>query len=1113
MAPSNVGRIRKAVKIKGLRFAMSAALTLLPSVVFCQSSPAAGSIPGAAVNPGVLTTVAGIVRTALDVPVPGASVRAVHLASDRSWVTWTTEDGKFSYPGLPSGRYRLEVKQLGFAADQIELELAYGTATEAQITLHVEVSPAIATDSKRAEALTAPVKAAATSPEGAEPAKELIPAISKMKSATVPAGRVKLSLGPSRSPSKKQPLSVAGAVPTEGGSSTPDNESLSDTYSVSGTVNRAGSLDSTTTQAPAETTAFGQGIEKLWAQHRLSRVSSNRMHFTFHDSYDNSAWDARPYSLRGPGGPQANHDENRFGTSIGGPLYIPHVYDGRQHTYIFVSDEFDRSNSLRDFFATVPTLSERSGDFSDRGIQLFDPMSSLSGPRTPLGSAIPQDRLDKAALRMLQFLPIPNLPGFVQNFHLQTVMPATTSHVNIKILHTISHRLNLLASYGANISNAQRPNSLPQLTSHTSGLGQAVTLGLTHNWTSRLINESRFTWSRNANNTLNSFAFKRNIVDELGIQGVSQDPNDWGVPLVRFSNFSDLNDVAAAVDRNQTFRVTDNLTSSHAKHTIRTGVTIRWSQINRLSNPTARGEFTFTGLMTSQLDNLGQPVEGTGLDFADFLMGYAQSTTARFGNPSTYFRSRGYGAYVQDAWRVHPRFTVNLGVRYELATPPVEAFNRIANLVLNPEITAAAVVVPGQIDPFTGKKLPRALMNTDWNNWAPRIGIAWRPPAKIPLVFRAGYAIFYDESIYNRLSRSMANQPPFAKSQKRQTTTATVLKLENGFPLESSQTIGNSVAVDPNLQMSYAQVWNVSVESRLKRNLVVDVTYTGTKGTNLDRLRAPNRATPGSPFSTDLTRRIPNAPGFTYETDGASSIFHALQLRVERQMSHGFMVQGKYTFGKSIDDASSIGGGVPVVVQNDDNFRAERGLSSFDVRHQFRGTTTYELPFGPKKRWLHHGSLSGTFSNLRVSGSTTISTGTPFTALLVGNAADNTGTGSNFSTRPDQTGNPNLSSDQRTPLHFFNTAAFALPPPLQYGDAERNTITGPGTFWTDFSLLKKLKFGEGGKVSADARWDVQNLTNTPNFVGLHTFLGSTLFGSVRSTKPMRNMNLMLRVNF
>jgi hypothetical protein len=1033
--------------------------------------------------------------------VPGAAVRVVHLASGRSWVGWTAGDGKFSYPGLPAGRYRLEVKQLGFGTVRTETDFAVGTAIEAQLTLHVGVSSTTAGDGKPAEAKLAPANAVSTAPESAQPAEESTPGVSMKKAKTTSTANVQPRPSLSNSKPKEQPLSAAEAVPTD------------DAYLVNGTVDRGASLDGPTKQAPTEATNFGAGIEKLWSEHRLSRLSSNRMHFSFHDRHDNSVWDAQPYSLGGSSGPKISHYDNSFGMSIGGPLYIPHVYDGRQRTFFFINEEFDRSNPLRDFFATVPTSSERTGDFSDRGVQLFDPTSSLTGPRTPFGSRIPADRLDKAALGMLQFLPLPNLPGFVQNFHLQSVLPTTNHHVNVKILHTISPRLNLMASYNANIWNAQNPNTLPELTSNTSGLGQAVTLGLTLNWTSRLIHETRVNWSRNANNTLNAFAFKRNIVDELGIQGVSQVPSDWGVPLARFTNFTDLNDPVPALHRNQALRVIDSLAYSLPKHTIHTGVEIHWSQINKDSNPVPRGEFAFTGLMTSQLDTQGQPIANTGFDFADFLMGFAQSTTVRFGNPSTYFRSREYIAYVQDAWRVHPRFAVNLGVRYELETPPVEVFNRIADLVLNSDISAAALVTPGQVNPFTGKTMPRALIDTSTNNWAPRIGIAWRPPTKLPVVFRAGYAISYNESIYTHLSLSMANQPPFAQSQERQTTTATVLTLENGFPFQSPNTIGNSVAVDPNYHVGYVQLWNVSVESRLKPNLVVDVTYTGTKGSHLDMLLAPNRATPGSPFSTDLTRRIPNAPGFTYETDGASSIYNALQLRVQRHLAHGLMVQGRYTFGKSIDDASSIGGGVPVVVQDDNNFRAERALSSFDVRQQFRGSFSYDLPFGPKKPWLHNGGLFGAFANLQVSGLTLISTGTPFTALLMGNAADNTGTGSNFSTRPDQIGSANLPSDQRTPLHFFNTSAFVLPPALQYGDAGRNTITGPGTFQTDFSLTKKLRFGEGGRVYTDVRWDVQNLNNTPNFVGLHTFVGSDLFGRVRSAKPMRNMNLMLRVSF
>jgi hypothetical protein len=1102
----------RASKRRSLLLPILAAFIFATSVALCQSSPLSNSNPESEGAATVSTTVAGIVRTAQGIPVPGAIVRVVHLASGRSWAGLTDEDGGFSYRALPAGHHRVQVKQLGFATSETEMNFEPGTPAKVQLTLHVEASTATTTVSKPvskpADAQISP-QAVTAAPKVPKPTEQSTSTVST-KNAEATMGNKSRTLA-SKSKSNEPPISAASAVPSEDPSALAQ-ESAADAYLVSGTVSRAESSSGTTPQS-SEAENYVEGIEKLWTQHRLSRLSSNRMHLSLHERYDSSAWDARPYSLRGPGESQPAHYDNRFGINLGGPLSIPAIYDGSQRTYFFLSAEYNRANPLRDYFATVPTASERAGDFSNRGVEIFDPTSSLTGPRVSLGSVIPQDRLDKAALGMLQFLPLPNLPGLAENFHLQTVLPVTNTYANVKVLHTISPHLNLLATYDVSIQDAQKANSLPLLTSNSSTFGQAVTLGLTQNWTPRLVNETKINWSHNAVNLMNGSATRRNIVGELGILGVSQSPSDWGVPLVHLTNFTDLNDVVPAVNRAQTFRLIDNATYTLAKHTIRAGAELRWRQIHRDTNPIPRGEYTFTGLMTSQLDSTGQPIPETGFDFADFLMGYAQSTAVRFGDPNIHLRSRGYVGFVQDSWRVHPRFAVNLGIRYELITSPEEVFNHLADLVVNSDITAAAVVTPGQVNPFTGKPVPRALINTDLNHWGPRLGIAWRPPTKLPVVFRAGYSILYDDSPNTRIALSMANEPPFAQSQVRQTTTATILTLENGFPAQASPEIGNSVGVDPGIHAAYTQVWNASLETRLNQKLLMDITYTGTKGTNLEHLLAPNRANPGSSFSTDLGRRIPYAPGFTYQTDGASSIYHGVQFRVRRQLASGLSFQGRYTFGKSIDDASSIGGGAPVVVQDDNNLRAERGLSSFDVRHQFRGSFSYEFPLGPKKRWFHEGTLSRVFGNFQITEQATISTGTPFTALLLGSAADNTGTGSNFSTRPDQIGNPNLSGDQRTPLHFFNTDAFVLPAALQYGNTGRNTITGPGAFMTDASLMKKLRFGEGGRFSTDIRWEVRNLINTPNFVGLHTSLGSSLFGSVRSTKPMRDMSLLVRVSY
>jgi trimeric autotransporter adhesin len=1184
------------MKKTGLGFASLTLIALiLPGRAFCQASSAERQEAAAREESApATTTVAGAVRTAQGVLVPGAMVRVVHVASGKSWVTWTDEEGLFSFPNLLAGHYRLEAKILGFALGQGEADFAGATSAGAQLTLHVEV-PSVSVKSVIRETATPETPASPDAPLPENKGGAALAAESSPAGGGKPEGRSTAASTASSGPTKSkksaqdQPLSAAGAAPSDESSPLGDASSAN-AFLMGGSVNRSSNLggpgsfgtvggsngtggvgssatdsfqfpgqDDTSTgkhshrglkgkkkkaqqqQVPSEAENFGQGIEQLWAQHRLSRLSSDQLHFSFVNRLDNSVWDARPFDLVGTGSPKiSNHDE-RFSAHVGGPLYIPHVFDGRQRTFFFFSYELERATQPLDFFATVPTLAERGGDFTDVGAQLFDPTSSLTGPRVPLGSKIPQNRLDPAAVQLLQFYPLPNLPGFVQNFHLQAALPTNSDMLNFKVLHTISPRLNLSASYQNKTSSGINAFTMPQLTNNSSIEGQALNVVLAQNWTSRLINETRVNWSSYTTQTQNAFAFNRNVVAELGINGVSDAPVDWGVPTISLQNYDPLLDTIPVRQNNQTLRVMDNLSYILSKHTIRTGAEVRFIQLNSNTNPNPRGSFNFTGLMTSQLDNSGLPIAGTGLDFADFLMGFPQSTALQFGSSSNNFREREYIGYLQDDWRIHPRFAVNFGVRYEMLTPPADANNRIANLVVNPGITAVALVCaspgvsplcqPGLVDPFTGKALPRSLVYTDTNNWAPRIGIAWRPSAKLPMVVRAGYAIFYNESVFNQLAQSLTNQPPYAQTMSLQTTTQTVLTLQNGFPTQLPTTLTNTVAINPNYQVGNVQVWNLAIEAQPKPSLAIELTYTGTKGTNLDLLRAPNRATPGSPFNTDISRRIPNVLGFTYDTFGASSIYHAGQLLVHRQMSHGLMIEGWYTYSRSIDNASSIGGGstlavllgavaggnaraaTPVVVQNDNNFRAERGRSSFDVTQAFRSQFSYALPFGPTKTWLHHGWASAVLGNLQASGITIINTGMPFTALLSGNLSDNTGTGIVNSSRPDQIASADLPRGQRTSAHFFNTAAFTIPPPLQFGDASRNTITGPGTFVVNFALQKKFKYGEDDRIHLDVRWEVQNLTNTASFAGLRNLVDSDMFGHVSAVKPMRTMDLMLRMSF
>jgi hypothetical protein len=305
----------------------------------------------------------------------------------------------------------------------------------------------------------------------------------------------------------------------------------------------------------------------------------------------------------------------------------------------------------------------------------------------------------------------------------------------------------------------------------------------------------------------------------------------------------------------------------------------------------------------------------------------------------------------------------------------------------------------------------------------------------------------------------------------------------------------------------------LGTETSFSQNWILDLTYTGTKGTNLDLLRAPNRAPLGtSPLNTQVSFQIPDANSFYYDQSGANSIYDALQVRLVHRFTKGVSLQAFYTFAKSLDNASTIGGSTPVVVQQDGNFAAERGLSSFDVRHQVRLFSVYELPFGEHHRHGNHGWAVHVLSNWRLQNIVTWQTGTPYTAYLGGTAADN-GTGASFSLRAEQIGDPNVGICGGAPLSFFNTAAFTTPAPTAYGNQRRGSVEGPCKFSWNSSLAKSFRFGPQERQHLDIRWEVQNLSNTPSFSGLATTLGSSSFGRVTSAAAMRTMDVMVRYNF
>lgn len=844
----------------------------------------------------------------------------------------------------------------------------------------------------------------------------------------------------------------------------------------------------------------------------------NRIRGNFTEQYTNSGFDAHPYPLNVAESPQIPSYRETFGFTLGGPLVIPHVYRGGNKTSWFASYNLQRGRTGLDSFSTVPTAEERLGNFSDTVIAsgpyagtvptIYDPLSSATGARTAFaGNAIPTPRLNSAATGLLQYIPLPNLPGLVQNFHLQEPLPSSNDRVMGRIGQQIDAKNSLNVMYFFNSGRSQSVAGFPELTSHTSTRGQNVSVGESHTFNPHLVNTINLNFNRQRISTLNAFAYQDDIAAELGITGVSTSPFDWGIPSIGFTNFGGLNDPLPSLTRPQTVRASDTLIWSHGKHNIHLGGELRRVQQNTETDPNARGTFSFTGYSTSNFGN-GFPVAGTGYDFADFLLGLPQTTSRRFGVASNYLRTWVTTGFFQDDWRVGAHLTFNYGVRYEYFLPPTEKYGHLSDLSFAPGFTSPAVVTG--LDPGS---LPASLIHSDAHNFSPRVGIAYRPWTQHHLVMRGGYGIFYDGSIYSRMVTNMLDQPPFATASTQTTNPQQELTLEDGFPALSANTIHNTYAADSNFRRPYAQTWNFSMEDELFRNVILSVGYVGTKGTKLDLLLSPNSVNPSASGSQQTS--IPGVQQFLYETSGAASIYHGLQVTLRRQFHSGFSMSGNYTWGKSIDNAASVGGRGGNVPQNSFDLAAERALSSFDVRQRLIINHTYEFPFGEQRHFLNRGGIAARIiGNWQTSGVTTLQSGSPLTAQVAGNQSNNNGSGAFASERANATGLPvSLPRADRTTLNFFNTAAFALPASGQLGTAGRDTITGPGMVNFNMSLGRFFTFSREKNLRARFSIDTSNTFNHPNYSSVATTINAQNFGWVTGVGSMRAVTLSLRFNF
>ena len=754
--------------------------------------------------------------------------------------------------------------------------------------------------------------------------------------------------------------------------------------------------------------------------------NANQPHGSLFYNYGGSVLDAAPYSLNGTPSAKANYNQNRFGATIGGPLNIPHIYKGGTKTFVFANYSGSRSTNAFDQFSTVPTMAERSGDFSSLlGGQPGPAYRSHNARADPEQSAHRHQSRSRAVALILSRNR--TFPGQAGIFILSPPIPATLTRRLSALTTALARttgcwgiRLGRLGARAQQRAQQRQSNDKKKEAAHWSqsinggfsynnarntilnpfpGLGGQQDI---HNYNvnfghsavkGMLLNSARFNYNRSGSRGVNQFTDVNNIEGQLGITGTSQLPSDFGLPILSFApQFTSLQDMSPQFRTGQNLTFSDSIGLTHGKHSWTWGADFRRQMTDVRNSTNARGSFTFTGAATSAVP-CGRTAVSACAPFADFLLGFAQQTSIQFGAAEYHFRANSFDLFTQDNWRAGKNLTLNLGLRYEFVNPQIESSNQLANLDVAPDFSAVAVVLPGQIGPITGKKFPSGLVNPDRNNFAPRIGVAWKPLSKT--VVRAGYGINYNIGQYAGMATQLGFQPPFAIAETNTAPTTTSLTLQNGFPAFTADPnhVTNTYAVDPNYRLAYVQSWNLNIQQEVQSSVVVNLGYTGSKGTHLDIVRAPDQLATGGP------RFLPCLPGtpasvscvqpFLFESSQGSSILHAVMLRVRKRMRHGVSIGGNYVYSKSIDNASSIGGGATVVAQNDLDIAAERGLSSFDQRQRFTADYVYQLPLGKDKKWLNSDSVAEKIFNAIVfSGNATLASGLPFSPRIFGSTSD-----------------------------------------------------------------------------------------------------------------------------
>jgi hypothetical protein len=973
-------------------------------------------------------------------PVPGATVTATQ--ADKTFTAITDPLGAYSFPELSDGTWTIQVEMPGFAAFHQEVQVARDAPASDWNLIMLPLN--------EMHGVAAPASPAPTNTQSAFRRTDV-----KAVAATT----------------------AAAAAPVESDAGAAANDELSqraaDGFLINGTANNAA------TSPFAMAQAFGNN----------RRGSRSLYNGNIGVIFDNSSFDARPFSLTGQDTPRPDYNHVQGVFAFGGPIKIPRLI--RNGPNFFINYQWTRNRNASVGTGLMPDAAERMGNFSNvlnaqgQPVQLIDPAT-----RTPLPSpVIPASEISPQALALLNYYPYPNFPGGTQyNYQIPLLGITHQDSLQTRLNKTIGRKDQISGMFALQSTRSDNPNLFGFLDT-SDVLGLNLNANWRHHFTPRFFINLGYQFSRSSSRFTPFFENRENVSEIAQIAGNNQEPVNWGPPTLNFaSGFSGLSDGLPLFNRNQTNAVSLDNFWARAGHNISFGADFRRQQFNLLSQQDPRGTFTFTGA-------------AAGYDFAGFLLGVPDTSSIAFGNADKYFRSSTYESYINDDWRMNPSFTLNFGVRWEYWSPITEKYGRLVNLDIASGFTAeAAVKATDPIGSLTGQTYSDSLIHPDKGAVQPRIAFSWRPLPASSMVVRAGYGVYYNTSVYLPIATQMAQQYPFSKSLSVQSTPGNLLSMANGF--NATPLVANTFGVDPNFRIGYSQTWQMSVQRDLPGALVVTGSYLGSKGTHEQQEFLPNT------FPAGAANPCPTCPtGLIYLASNGNAIRNAGQLQLRRRLQSGFTASLQYIYSKSIDDGA-LGGrnqGGYLIAQNWLDLGAERALSNFDQRHQLSVQVQYTTGMGTHGGTLVSGWKGALFKEWTASTQITAATGMPLTPVDFLAVA---GTGVTGSIRPENTGAPLYNAPAGL---FLNPAAYAAPPPGEWGNAGRNSITGPSQFALNASLGRVFQMTD--RLGLEFRVDATNALNHVTFPSWNTTYNSSQFGLPNPANAMRSLQTTLRLRF